>query len=306
MDRRRFVTATLAGLASASLGRTALALDEPEAAVEAASLPTRVLGKAGTKVTIVGAGTGMSGSNRSSNMTRMGAEAFESLLRYEYESGIRYFDCADSYGTNPFVGRALKQYPREDWAVTTKIWVQPGALPEPERPDADVVVERFLEELQTDYLDLVLIHCMVAPDWPNVWSRQMEILAGLKEKGVIRAHGVSVHSLAALEACVECDWVDSVHARINPFGDCMDHPDPAVVAEVLTRIHDKGKGVVGMKLIGEGRYRDDPAKRDAAIAYALELGCVDTMIVGFERTTEVDDFLARTRAALAAREAATE
>lgn len=301
MDRRRFVATAVTGLASLSLGRRLRAAQETEAAAEA-TLPLRPLGTTGTKVTLVGAGTGMSGWNRQSNMTRMGAEAFESLLRHEYESGIRYFDCADSYGSHPYVARALKEYPREDYVISTKIWVMPGGLPEPERPDADVVVERFRKELDTDYIDLVLIHCMTDPAWTEQQRRQMDLLDDLKARGIIRAHGVSIHSLPALEACVECDWVDSVHARINPFGDCMDDPDVEKVAGVLRRIHESGKGVVGMKLIGEGRYRDDPDKRDAAIGYALDLGCVDTMIVGFERPSEVDDFLARTRAALAARE----
>jgi aryl-alcohol dehydrogenase-like predicted oxidoreductase len=302
MDRRRFVATTLTGLSSVLVVRRAGAVQEAAAQADAAALPTRTLGKAGAKVTVVGAGTGMSATNRQSNMTRMGREAFEAVLKHEYESGIRYFDCADSYGSHPYVARALKEYPREDYVLSTKMWVMPGGLPEPERPDADVVIDRFRRELDTDYLDLVLIHCMFDPQWPTSQQRQMDIMADLKAKGIIRAHGVSVHSLPALEACVDCDWVDSVHARINPYGDSMDDPDPEKVAAVLRRIHDAGKGVVGMKLVGEGRYRNDPEKRDASIAYALDLGCVDTMIVGFERPAEVDDFLTRVKAALATRE----
>ena len=302
MNRRRFIATTLTGLASVSMARRARAAQEAGPRAGAATLPTRTLGKAGPKVTVVGAGTGMSGTNRASNMTRLGPEAFDALLRHEYESGIRYFDCADSYGSHPYVARALKEFPREDYVLSTKIWVTPGGLPEPERPDADVVVERFRKELNTDYIDLVLIHAMSDPEWTTSQRRQMDIMADLKAKGIIRAHGVSVHSLPALEACVECEWVDSVHARINPYGDVMDDRDPEKVAAVLRRVHESGRGVVGMKLIGEGRYRNDPEKRDAAIAYALDLGCVDTMIVGFERPTEVDDFITRVRAALSTRE----
>ena len=184
--------------------------------------------------------------------------------------------------------------------IGTKIWVRPGGLPEEERPDADVVVDRFRKELNTDYIDLVLIHCMTEPGWCDQQKRQMDILANLKAKGVIRAHGASVHSLGALRACVNHPWVDSVNARINAFGDLMDDPDPAVVASVLRQIHDAGKGVVGMKLIGEGRYRDDPSKRDASIQCALGDGCVDTMIVGFEKREEIDDFAERVKNALAA------
>jgi predicted aldo/keto reductase-like oxidoreductase len=129
----------------------------------------------------------------------------------------------------------------------------------------------------------------------------MDLLADLKSKGVIKAHGVSIHSVGALKACVQTKWVDSVHSRINAYGDSMDSRDPSVVAAVLKQIHDAGKGVVGMKLIGEGRYRNDPEKRDRSIRYVLGLGCVDTMIVGFEKPEEIDDFATRVKSALVER-----
>jgi len=122
----------------------------------------------------------------------------------------------------------------------------------------------------------------------------MEILARLKEKGVIRAHGVSCHSLEALKAAAEEPWVDSVHARINPFQMSMDGP-PDQVVPVLRQIKAAGKGIVGMKLVGEGRLRNDPDKRDESIRFVLGLGCVDAMTVGCETIEEVDDFTQRVR-----------
>jgi predicted aldo/keto reductase-like oxidoreductase len=93
--------------------------------------------------------------------------------------------------------------------------------------------------------------------------------------------------------------VDSIHTRINAFGDSMDDKNPAVVAEVLKTARANGKGVVGMKLVGEGRYRNDPAKRDESIKYVMGLNAVDTMIVGFEKPEEVDDFASRVKKVLA-------
>jgi len=121
----------------------------------------------------------------------------------------------------------------------------------------------------------------------------MNILAKLKRKGLVRAHGVSCHSLAALQTCVNEPWVDSVHARINAYGTKMDGP-PEKVAPVLKALHEAGKGVVGMKLIGEGSFRDSDEKRDESVRYVLGLGTVDAMVVGFEKIEEVDDFAART------------
>jgi aryl-alcohol dehydrogenase-like predicted oxidoreductase len=120
-------------------------------------------------------------------------------------------------------------------------------------------------------------------------------MAKLKQKGVVRAHGVSCHSLAALEAAAAEPWVDSVHARINPFGMSMDGP-PEKVVPVLQKLHAAGKGVVAMKIVGEGRLRNEPAKLDESVRFVLGLGCVDVLNVGCESLAEIDDFAARVRA----------
>jgi hypothetical protein len=75
----------------------------------------------------------------------------------------------------------------------------------------------------------------------------------------------------------------------------MDDKDPQKVVPVLKKIHDAGKGVVGMKIIGEGRLRNDDVRRDESVKFVLGLGCVDVLNVGFEKLEEVDDFAERVR-----------
>ena len=252
------------------------------------------LGKTGLKVSRFCLGTGVHGGNRQSNHTRMGKENFEALVQGAHERGIGLFDLADLYGTHPMLLPALRGVPRDRYGVISKIWFRPGGIPDAERPDADVVVQRFLKEIGTDYLDLVLLHCVESPTWPEQLRKQMDILAKLKEKGVIRAHGVSCHSIEALEAAAKEPWVDSVHTRINPYQMSMDGPVDKVVP-VLQKIHAAGKGVVGMKIIGEGRLRNDEEKKDASARFVLGLGCVDVLNIGFEKVEEIDDFAARVR-----------
>jgi aryl-alcohol dehydrogenase-like predicted oxidoreductase len=242
-------------------------------------------------------GTGYSGYNRSSNITRAGVA--ESIIRQAYEKGIRFFDCADSYGTHPFTAAALKDYPRESYTLSSKIWVGPGGIPEPERPDADVVVDRFRRELKTDYLDMVQIHCMTDSKWTDKQKRQMDILENLKVKKIIRAHGVSVHSLEAMKAAADNPWIDVIHVRINPYGEVMDKNDANSVIPVIEKLHKAGKGVIGMKLIGNGNFRDDSVKIDASLKYVLGLGTVDMIIVGFERPEQIDNYLGRMKKVLA-------
>jgi aryl-alcohol dehydrogenase-like predicted oxidoreductase len=252
------------------------------------------LGQTRLKVSRVCMGTGVKGGNRQSNATRMGKEKFEVLLNEAYDRGVRMFDLADLYGTHPFLMPALKTIPRDQYAIVSKIWFHSGGIPERERPDADVVINRFLKEIGTDYLDLVLLHCVESGKWPEELRQQMDIMAKLKDKGVIRAHGVSCHSLAALEAAAAEPWVDSVHARINPYAMSMDGPADQI-APALKKLHAAGKGVVGMKIIGEGRLRNDEVRRQESIRYVLSLGCVDVLNVGFEKTEEMDDLAARVR-----------
>ena len=285
LDRRRFLQASALGVGGLVFGP---ALNAVSAAPTFDPYERVPLGKTGLKVSRVCLGTGMRGGQRQSNHTRQGKEKFQALLRAAYDRGVRLFDLADLYGSHPYLIPALAGVKREDFAIITKIWWSGGGIPEAERPDADRVVTRFLKEIGTDYLDVVLLHCVTSPKWPEDLRKQMDILAALKQKKVIRAHGVSVHSLPALEAAAAEPWVDSVHTRINPYQMSMDGP-PDKVVPVLRKLHDAGKGVIGMKIIGEGRLRNDPERRAESVRYVLTLGCVDVLNVGCESTAELDD-----------------
>ena len=291
LTRRQFVTTIAVGAGTVLLGKAVLALPANSSGLSTDPFQIVKLGKSGLKSTLLGMGTGFSGGNRSSNITRAGVA--EPLIRQAYEKGIRFFDCADSYGTHPFTAAALKGIPRETYLLSSKIWVSQGGIPEPERPDADVVVERFRKELNTDYLDLVQIHCMTDPQWTEKQKKQMDILETLKAKKIILAHGVSVHTLEAMEACIDNSWVDVVHVRVNPFGESMDKKDPELVIPVIEKLHKAGKGVIGMKLIGNGRFRNDSEKIDASLKYVFGLGTIDMIIVGFELPEQIDNYVGR-------------
>jgi len=293
MKRREFLTRSIAGVGGLLLGSGCMDATRKKS-ITFDPYERVPLGKTKIKVTRVGFGTGMRGSRRQSNQTRLGKETFEGLLKESYERGVRLFDVADLYGSHPYLASAMSKMPRQDYVINTKIWWRGGGIPEPERPDADVVVNRFRKELKTDYIDVVLLHCVVSEKWPQELRKQMDILDELKHKGIIRAHGVSCHSLKALQAAADEPWVDSVNVRINAYGKSMD-ASVAEVEPVVRKLHKAGKGVLGMKLIGEGSFRNSDEQRDNSIRYVLGLGCVDAMVVGFEKIEEVDDFAERVR-----------
>jgi aryl-alcohol dehydrogenase-like predicted oxidoreductase len=117
----------------------------------------------------------------------------------------------------------------------------------------------------------------------------MDALSEAKEKGIIRAHGCSCHSLEALRAAAKSDWVEVDLVRINPIGSHMD-ADPATVRGVIGEMRAAGKGIVGMKILGQGDLRD---RQNEAIRYALGLGALDAFTIGAESIAEQKDLIER-------------
>jgi len=295
MKRREFLGTTTAATAALFGGRYAFA--EPAQSGATDLVP---LGKS-LQVCRISCGTGMAGGMRETNQTRLGAKKFEALLNHSYDLGVRHYDLADLYGTHRYLARALHDKPRDSYQITTKIWTRPGGIPEKERPLADVLIKRFLDELRTDYIDLVQIHCMVDEDWTTSERPQMDALEALKQEGLIKAHGVSVHSLEAMKLAADEPWVDVLHARINPYNHRTDDEIEKVMP-TLRKLKEKGKGIIGMKLIGEGSF--DADQRAKTLDFVMSSGVIDCMTVGFERPEEIDAFVAAVQQRLDAGRAA--
>ncbi len=246
------------------------------------------VGGCGLELCRVGIGSGTVGGGKESNQTRLGDDVFNDLLRYAYDRGIRYFDTADDYGSHRHMAQALADKPRDSYQLVSK-FAPVGSQPGADLLSPDLPIERFLAELAADVIDLLQIHCVADADWTDQHRAQMDAMAELKARGVIGAHGVSCHTLVSLETAADEPWVDVIHARINPVGTNMD-AEPAKVVPALRRAKANGKGVIGMKLFGQGEF--SAAQRAESIDWVIGLDCVDVLLVAFESTAEVDEFLA--------------
>src|SRR5437016_8745116 len=227
-------------------------------------------------------GTGTVGVGHHSNQTALGLKGLSELLLNGYDHGLRFFDAADSYGSHPHVAEALKHIQRDRVTVLTKTWARDPATA---RADLD----RFRKELGTDYLDICLMHCLMETDWTERYRGVMDVFSEAKQKGTIRAHGCSCHSIDALRAAAKSPWVEIDLARINPVGAYMD-ADPPTVVSVLKEMKASGKAVIGMKILGQ---RDLRNRQDAAIKYALSLGVLDAFTIGAENKSEQEDLIRR-------------
>ncbi len=292
LNRRVFIaqataTAVLAATASsamAGMGRSKNSL--PKSPTEKVTL-----GKSGVQVSLVGMGTGTVGSGQASNQTRLGVKEFTKVVRHAIDQGVCFFDVADQYGSHTYLREALKGVPREQYVIQTKTHAT-------NVPDARSHLERYRMELGVDYIDILLLHCMTKDGWPAENQGSMDYLMQAKQDKIIRAHGTSCHGMDPLRTAAKTPFVEVDLARINPEGLIMDDRKPDEVASVLEEMHNAGKGIVGMKILGEGRITT-PERKDASLRYVLGLGTVNAFIIGFENTGQIDDLLKRTADAIA-------
>lgn len=252
-----------------------------------------VLGRTGIKTSRLAQGTGYNGWARSSDHTRMGKAAFERLLRHSLDCGITFIDMADLYGTHPFVRDVIKGFPREKLTLLSKIWVRKEDWVTPSG-GAKEEVDRFRRELDTDVIDICLIHCATDGKWADTYARVLDELSELKSKKVVRAVGVSCHDLEALRVAATHPWTDVIFARINNRGGEQYSMDSTteLVSEVLRTARKNGKVVVGMKIFGAGKLTK-PEEKDASLAYVFKNDLVDAITVGMKTPEEVDDTLSR-------------
>jgi len=297
LTRRQFLRRTTALAGSALLSRWALperlAAAEPPAKRTATDQVT--LGKTGIKLSRLGFGTG---SNNGQVQIALGKVAFTQLVHYAYDHGITYIDTAQAYRTFGWIGDAIKGLPREKLFIQSKV---PG---KPE--DVLATIDNHRKTFNTDYVDSLLVHCMTRGTWTDEWKRIMDGFNEAKEKKWIRAHGVSCHTLPALRAATAIDWTEVHLVRVNPQGHVTDgqtefgrgNNDIAPVIEEIKTMKAKGRGVIAMKLIGNGDFKA-PEDREKAMRFVMANKEIDAAVIGFKSTQEIDEAIERMNRALA-------
>ncbi len=287
MNRRDFLrrsTALAAGTVCLhAFPHHLFAADTPKAATDRV-----VLGATGITTSRLAMGTGTSGIDGASDQTRhLGFEGLAAFLKLGFDHGITFWDTADQYGSHPHLRAALKSgVPRDQVTILTKTEATTAAGM---RADLD----RFRQEIGTDYLDIVLLHCLSDADWPQRRQGAMDVLSEARSKGIIRAHGVSCHTFGALQTAAATDWVQVDLARVNPAGAIMD-ASPAEVTGVLRQMKAKGKGVIGMKILGAGQL---VSRADECFQWALAQDCLDGFTLGMKSAGEMERTLKQIPAA---------
>jgi predicted aldo/keto reductase-like oxidoreductase len=293
LNRRRFLERSAS--AAGALLLTPCSWLQAQTAAKRTAVDQVPLGKTGLKLSRLGFGTG---TNSGNVQYALGREAFNKLIRHAYDQGITYFDCAQNYRTFEWLGGAIKGLPREKLFIQSKL---PGT------PDqALAAIDRHRKVFDTDYVDSLLIHCMVKDGWTDEWKRIMDAFDEAQQKKWIRAKGVSCHSLPALRAATASNWTEVHLVRVNPQAKYIDGMDEAwdkpgrdlapLLAELKT-MRAQGRGVIGMKIIGNGDFTQ-PEDREKSIRFAMSRPELDAIVIGFKSTAEIDEAIKRTNQAL--------
>lgn len=279
ISRRKFIQTGLIGAAAVTTGFA----NTSYVGSKITQVDKVKLGRTGLLVPRLAIGTGSHGGNQSSDMTRMGLENWLKVARYAHERGISFYDTADLYGSHQNVKNIFREVPREKATLLSKIWTRPEKW---NTDDPKKTLDRFRSETGSDYFDIMLLHCMTNGNWQEEKKPYIEALSEAKQKGIIKVVGLSCHNFEALKIAAEDPWVDVILSRINPEGLIMD-ASPEEVMTVLKKAHDSGKGVIGMKIFGEGKMTEE-SRREKSLEYVIGSKNVDCMTIGMMTTEQVD------------------
>lgn len=299
ISRRQFIehSAVAAGALALVPGAIAATTTTTAKVVRKTATDQVTLGGTGLKLSRLGFGTG---SSSGATQTALGHQGFNDLIHYAYDQGITFFDTSQTYATFTWMAEALQGIPREKIFIQSKI---PG---KPE--DILATIDHHRKVFNTDYVDSMLIHCMVRDQWTDSWKRIMDGFNEAHEKKWISSKGCSCHSLPALRAAVESDWTQVHLVRVNPQGQHTDGVEQEVwnlsthdinpVLDELKNMHAKNRGVIGMKICGNGDFVK-PEDREKSIRFAMSRPEINAVVIGFKNKSEIDEAITRINSALA-------
>lgn len=278
------------------------------------------LGKTGLRVSALGIGTGTSGFSGQGMQASLPVEELAGILRRGFELGINLWDTAYDYHTYRHIREALKGIPRKDIVLSSK-------SSKATYHNAKIEIENSLKELNTDYLDICLLHGMRSGFDFTVRHGALRALLECKKKGYVRAIGFSCHGLGAMERGCAIPEIDLILARLNYSGAFMDSYQEGFISKVMSLpfiskmaykliptkilpsiskmveppkpdkdLQAKSKKLIhdyhstGKGVIGMKLFGAGVLKQDPqrAIAFAKSIPYVDSFIVGMSSIAEVE------------------
>jgi aryl-alcohol dehydrogenase-like predicted oxidoreductase len=247
-------------------------------------VPLVNLGTSGLKVSKLGFGTFDFGVPSLNISPEEGAHVLEEA----HKLGVSFWDTSDDYGSHPHVAAALRIVPRKDVVISTKTSAKTGK-------DAKKSLQTSLTELAIDYVDLFLLHFVKSGQIRNCRLILRE-LADMKAAGVVRAIGLSTHSVAVVREASRFEDLDIImticcnadQTVIKKFHEEIPLEDGSIeeMFDAVKQARENGKGTIAIKVLGSSA---PPLVEDyqSSIEFIDRSPFVDAMLVGMRNLDQV-------------------
>jgi len=282
LSRRNFLTAFTSSVLGFGLAKNVKASSKNTGRAQAGATPINIkkyneLGKTGAKVPDVSCGA---------------ISFFEpNVMRYAYESGVTYFDTAEGYlrtKSESFIGEALKDV-RDKITITTKH----GYSSQLEIKKENIIkrVEASLKRLQTDYIDVAMVHGL--SDLSFLENEELQAAyAQLKKDGKIRFTGFSTHNAKlTLKQALDNDFAQVILFIYN-------HMEGEEIEPLIEQARKKGIGMVAMKIFAGGKHGNlkslisqEVSYPQAAIRWVMSNPNIDCCIPTMSSYSHVEEYV---------------
>ncbi|WP_432665302.1 aldo/keto reductase [Wukongibacter baidiensis] len=199
------------------------------------------------------------------------------VINEAIDRGVNFIDTAQLYKTYPYIKRALRSDNAKDIVVATKSYAYSSDT-------AEESLKEAMDELNRDYIDIFLLHEQENEYTLKGHYEALKYFIKMKEKGFIRAVGISTHTVAAVKAALKFDEIDVIHPLINKNGLGIMDGTAEDMIEALKEAKAINKGIYGMKPLGGGNLL---SSIDECFDFVLNLPFLDSIAVGMQRTEEV-------------------
>ncbi|KAB3537339.1 aldo/keto reductase [Alkaliphilus pronyensis] len=200
------------------------------------------------------------------------------LLKYGFDRGINFIDTAELYETYPHITLALKGYNRNNIVIGTKSYAY-------SKDSAEKSLRKALEEMELDYIDIFLLHEQENEHTLKGHYEALEYFVKMKEKGYIKAIGISTHHIAAIKASLSIKEIEVLHPIVNISGLGIQDGTIEEMLLALESAKKAGKGIYGMKPLGGGNLLKSFKE---CFKFVLQLKSLDSIAIGMQSIEEID------------------
>ncbi|WP_300410509.1 aldo/keto reductase [Lagierella sp.] len=200
------------------------------------------------------------------------------LIRYAFDKGVNFIDTAQLYNNYEYLQKGFKGVPRQDYVIATKTYAWNKEL-------AKKALEEALIGLNTDYIDIFLLHEQESELTIKGHYEALEFLIHAKEKGYIRAVGLSTHRIAGVIGANKYPEIEILHPILNKNGLGIPDGNITEMIENLKISKSLEKGIYSMKPLGGGHLISEVGE---AIQFVKNLNLVDSIAIGVQSEEEID------------------